>query len=185
MTERGDVLSQRLEGLERLVRELEDGPDSPVRARARRLVEGVLDLHAEAVRRMIDVLNESDDGRRILHAWASDPGISAVLLLHGLHPLTLESRVHEALDALAPSLRGLGARVAAVSFANAVVHIRVEHEGGRATPASVLRARLEEALIAAAPDATAIEVDVPVPPAAFVPLGEVRLRPRAPEGRAR
>jgi len=179
-------LPGRLERLERLIREMEAGPESPVRARARALVRAVLELHAGALRRMLDAV--ATDGARpaLLEAFARDPEVAGVLLLHGLHPLDLESRVRAALDALAPALRGQGARVGTVGVAAAAVRIRLEREPGSAgPPAAALRARVEEAIVAAAPDASTIDVEVPEAPAAFVPLEQVRLRARTPAARAR
>jgi hypothetical protein len=176
-------LPGRLQHLERLIREMEEGPESPARARARRIVQAVLDLHAEALGRIVKVVTTAR-GRDLLDDFARDPHIAGVLLLHGLHPLDLDARVHGALDALAPILRGHGVRVAAVATDETAVRVRLEREpGSGGPPAGTLRGRIQDALAAAAPEATTIEVEVPEAPAAFVPVEQVRLRPRTPEAR--
>jgi hypothetical protein len=179
----GGELRRQLQHLEGLLREMEDGPESPARARARGIVQAVLELHAEALRRMTGmVATAASSGPALLDAFAGDPAIAGVLLLHGLHPLDLESRVRGALEALTPALQGHGVRVAAVAISDVAVRIRLERDPGRGgLPAGALRARLEDAIVAVAPDASTIDVEVPAEPPTFVPLEHVRLRPRPPE----
>jgi hypothetical protein len=173
-------LDRQLQHLEGLIREMEDGPESPARARAREIVRAVLDLHAAGLARMLDaVAADAEAGRRLLDAFARDPLVAGVLLLHGLHPLDLDTRVHGALAALEPELRTQGARVSLVSLVEGAVRLRVEREIGRAgLPAAALRSLVEQALVAAAPDAVSVVVDMPedAPRVAFVPVEHVRLR---------
>ena len=111
-----------------------------------------------------------------MNALTSDPLIAGLLLLHDIHPENLETRVRVAVDALAPALVPQGARVAQVSVDEGIVRVRLERELGRGGPAAAaLRSRIEQALVAAAPDAAGIEIDVP-DTAAFVPVTEVRMR---------
>ena len=186
MSERDDGLQQRLQRLERLIHEMEDGPESPARARARGIVQAVLELHAEALARIMTLVATAGGPRwALVDGFVRDPQIAGVLLLHGLHPLDLRARVHGALDTLASTLRAHGVRVAAVAIDEAAVRVRLEREPGHAgAPATTVRGRLEEAIGAAAPEAT-IDVEVPEAPAAFVPVEQVRLRPRTPEVRPR
>lgn len=182
--ERGE-LAPRLDELERLIREMEDGPESPTRARARRIVGAALDLHAAALARMLDIVGADDGaGRAFIDAFAADPLVSGLLILHGLHPLGLETRVRAAVENLALALRSQGARPTLVVVVDGAVRVRVEREAASGgLPAAALRARIEEAILAAAPDAASVAVDVPADAdhRAFVPVEQVRLRSRAPE----
>jgi len=182
-----DRLGPRLEDVERLIQELEQGPESPARARARQLVGAVLDLHAGALARALEIVaGAGAAGPTVLDALTRDPLVAGVLLLHGLHPVDLESRVRAAADELAPTLRGQGALLAGLDIADGSIRVRLERDPARhAVSASALRATVEQALLAAAPDAIAVEVVGPDPGehVAFVPVEQVRLRPRAPEAR--
>lgn len=180
-------LGPRLEQLERLIHEMEEGPESPARARARQIVRATLDLHTDGLARMLEILTTGDAvGRALVDALAADPLVAGLLLLHGLHPLDLQTRVSAAVEALAPMLRGQASRATLVTVDGGVVHVRLERDAGRGgLPAAALRARVEDSILAAAPDALSVEVDVPADAerGAFVPVEHVRLRSRAPEDR--
>jgi hypothetical protein len=180
-------LRQRLEQLERLIHEMEEGPESPARARARQIVRAALDLHTDALARMLEIVRTgAAAGPALVDALAADPLVAGLLLLHGLHPLDLKTRVRAAVEDLAPVLRGQAARVAFVAVDDGAVRVRVERDAGRAgLPAAALRTRVEESILAIAPDAVSLEIDVPADAerAAFVPVEQVRLRSRTPEAR--
>ena len=180
-----DGWERGLQRVEQLIREMEEGPESPVRARARDIVRAVLDLHADALKRMMEGVAASDGSpEALLDTFARDPQIAGVLLLHGLHPLDVESRVRGALDALTPSLREHRVRVAALTIADGNVRVRLERGPGHGgSAATALRAQVEDAIVAAAPDAATIDVEVPAETLAFVPVEQVRLRRPAPEVR--
>jgi Fe-S cluster biogenesis protein NfuA len=95
---------------------------------------------------------------------AQDDLLSHLLLLHGLHPVTLEERVAKALDEVRPSLQAHGGDVEFLGFAGSSVRLRLAGSC-RGCPSSTvtLRTTVEEALRKAAPELEAIEVDgVPV-----------------------
>jgi hypothetical protein len=168
--------------LETLIREMEEGPETPARARAREIVRAVLELHAGGLARMIEIVAAGG----ATEAFARDPAVAAMLLLHGLHPHDLETRVRAAVDDLAPALAQHGASVALVAVADGAVRVRVEREPGRGgVPSAALRGTVEQAVVAVAPDAVEVTIDAPddAARAAFVPVDQVRLRQRAPEAR--
>jgi hypothetical protein len=174
-----DDLQQQLQHLENVLGELERGPESPIRAQAREIVRAVLELHASGLERMLQCIGKSASGAAIMTEFARDPLIAGLLVLHDIHPENLERRVCAAVQALEPTLAPHGARVAEVHVAAGVVGVRLERDLGRGHPsAAVLRSSIEEAILAAAPDAVGIEVDVPDDGPAFVPVTEVRLRRR-------
>jgi len=178
-----DDLRRRLRELELLLREMEEGPESPVRARARQIGHATLDLHARALTRMMEIVAaDAATGRQLADALASDPLVAGMLLLHGLHPLDLETRVRGAVERLARTLRGQGADVVVVAVVEDTVRLRIERPSGRGgVPIAALRTSVGEAILAVAPDAVSVEIDAPeeISPAVFVPLEQVRLRSRS------
>ena len=158
--------TERLEGLVQKVRSL---PDSNARDAALELVQAVMELHATGLDRMMEIVAASENSGALLHSFSEDSGISAILLLHNLHPIDFETRVRRAVDQ--PSLRGRGARVDLVSIRDGVVHVRVE--GGPAFETAV-----RTAIIESAPDVTDIVVDAIGAHAAngFVPLTQLLAR---------
>ena len=114
------------------------------------LAQAILDLHAAALERMLEIVSESQDGAQLIDMIASDPQAGSVLLLHGLHPLDLASRVKSALED--PAFHSRGANVELVSVEDGAVRVRVE--GGPA-----LRSAVDRAIWEAAPDARELIVD--------------------------
>jgi hypothetical protein len=170
-------LAQQLARLDALIAEMEEGPETPARARAREIVRAVLDLHATGLGTVMDLARACDPA--LADALARDPRVAGLLLLHGVHPSDLHTRVREAVDALAPMLHGQGASLALASMEDGVVWLRLERPAGRGgLPAEALRTRVAQAIIAAAPDAADVRIDGPhgADIAAFVPVELVRLR---------
>lgn len=129
--------------IEALVRALEATADEEARARAQELLRQVLDLHQEGLARLLEVLRGLPGGDGAAAALARDPVVSHILLLHGLHPRQAGERVEAALELL----RREGPRGRLDQLADGVARVVVADGTG---PAG--RARIEEAVWAAAPD---------------------------------
>jgi hypothetical protein len=133
-----------------MVGEIERLGDPDARGLAREVVRAVLELHGAGLARLLGTLGSAGEpaARAILDGCARDPLVSSLLLLHGLHPVALETRVRGAVESL-------GAGVELLAIEDGVVRVRV-------TPPRS-RAAVEAALVEAAPDAGAIEVEEVAP----------------------
>ena len=101
-----------------------------------------------------------EPGRSLLDELARDDLVGSLLMLHGLHPLDLETRVQQALDSVRPFLRSHGGEVELVGITDGVVRLRMKGScQGCPSSSETLRNRIEEAIVAAAPDATGIAVE--------------------------
>jgi Fe-S cluster biogenesis protein NfuA len=152
-------LPQRLQQLEREIRDLANGADPGARERLRELVQTVLEWHGAALARLLELITYAgESGRQILQSAGQDELVRSLLLLYGLHAQDLESRVGEALDQIRPFLHSQGAEVELTAIAEDAVRLRLLQGGGR-YPATVptLRAAIEEAICAAAPDVYHVE----------------------------
>jgi Fe-S cluster biogenesis protein NfuA len=81
------------------------------------------------------------------------------LILHGLHPDDLGTRVRRALDVARPTLQmhGMGARL--VSVLDGVAHVRIDAGGDcDAHSADEVRAAIEAAIAETAPDLSHVEI---------------------------
>jgi hypothetical protein len=85
---------ERMAGIETLLREAEQETDPQVRARTTAIVQGLLDLHAATIERILNTIADPS----LMEQIARDDLVGSVLLLYGLHPLDLETRVQQALD---------------------------------------------------------------------------------------
>ena len=160
-------LQQRMQKIGDLVAHLDQGET----AKSRELLEAVMDLHGEALDRILQRLRASDGGEELVQSLAADPVISSVLLLYGLHPLDFETRVRRVVEALGPVLRSQGVYVELAGLDGGAVRVRLRGVDSSATARSV-RSLIEEQFYAAAPDAaslTVVGLEKFAPPD-FVPL---------------
>jgi hypothetical protein len=148
-------LRERMQRIAELVRRLDSAADEGVRLQARELLQSVMDLHGEALERMLRRLAETDES--LIHAMTGDPVVSSVLLLYGLHPQDLETRVRGAIEKAQPTLRSYGAIVELLGTHGGMVRIQFRGVDSAFT-ARTVKALLEEELYAAAPDAVSLVV---------------------------
>jgi Fe-S cluster biogenesis protein NfuA len=157
---------QRLDGL---LREAERFSDPAAQTHTRAIVRAVLDLHGAALGRLLDHLEGAGEaGRAVLDACARDDLVSGLLLLHGLHPLDVETRVRQALEGVRPYLRSHGGNVELLGVSGGVVRLRLQGSCHSCPSSAVtMKQTIEEAILARAPDVTAVEVEgmtEPAPP---------------------
>lgn len=153
---------QRIGRVEELIAALESAPDEAVREQVRELIQTLLELHGTGLEKILSVVYDAGiGGSAVIDELSRDRLVSGLLLLHGLHPLDLETRVRNAIDEVKPRLGLHGGSVELLGVnAEGRVHLKLQgncHE----CPSSrlTLRFSIEEALYAAAPDLTALEVD--------------------------
>jgi Fe-S cluster biogenesis protein NfuA/nitrite reductase/ring-hydroxylating ferredoxin subunit len=158
-------LQKRLARVDALVGELLQLSDPASRAMVEELLSTVLDLHGEALSRMLGALGTRGEPAtdRLLQRMAEDDLIRGVLLLHGLHPIDLRTRVEGALESVRPYMRSHGGGVELLAVSGDVVRIRLEgHCQGCPSSTVTLKLAVEKAIYEAAPDIVGIEVDDPV-----------------------
>jgi Fe-S cluster biogenesis protein NfuA len=88
--------------------------------------------------------------------------VQAMLLLHGLHPDDLETRVRRAVDRLRPHLGVHGLRLHVVEIASGIVRLRLHGSGAAAIKAPLLwtlPGEIEGAVVEAAPDVEKVLID--------------------------
>jgi Fe-S cluster biogenesis protein NfuA len=156
------AFQQRIQKIEVLVRKIELLADTEARASALELFQLVMDLHGASVERMMSIIFEAGEpGQDIIDHLGRDDLVGSLLLLYGLHPLDLEARVTQVLDILRPELRSHGASVELLSINDGAVRLRLEQSSnGCGSSAQSLRTALEKAVYDAAPDLTALEVEM-------------------------
>jgi Fe-S cluster biogenesis protein NfuA len=154
-------IHKRLERIQALLHEIEGWPDGRARAQAREIVQAILDMHGAGLERMLDhVADAGESGLAIIDSLAQDELVGSLLLLYGLHPLDLETRIRQALDKVRPYLHSHGGNVELLGVAEGAVRLRMEGScHGCPSSAMTLKSAIEEAIYARAPDVTAIEVE--------------------------
>lgn len=151
-----------------LVEELETIADPAARSRSKELVQLLLDLHGAGLERMLDIVFRSGDpGRQVMDEFGQDSLVSSLLVLYGIHPEDLPTRVERKVAQIQSKLHKMGAEVALVSVQDGVVRLRVKVEGhGCGSTKRNVQSTIEESLYEAAPDLTALIVESLEEPAA-------------------
>jgi hypothetical protein len=79
----GSPSKESIARIDELVGKVQALPDRAASALALELVKAVMDLHAEALDRMLEIASASPE---TLRTMGNDDLVSPVLVLHGLHP---------------------------------------------------------------------------------------------------
>jgi Fe-S cluster biogenesis protein NfuA/nitrite reductase/ring-hydroxylating ferredoxin subunit len=147
--------------IQELVEKIESLPDSDARDMLAETLETVLSFYGHGLQRILNLLNmQAPEGKKALQAILADPGVSGLLLIHGLHPVPLADRLQQALDKVRPYMESHGGDVELVSLE--ADHARLRLRGHCETcPSSTVtlelavRAAIEEAC----PDLDGFEVE--------------------------
>ena len=156
-----DSFSETGERIDSLLSAL--GTSGPVaQQRGEDLVALVTNLYGAGLERLLEVL--ADAGRLdavALDALAADELVSGLLLVHGLHPYDVTTRVAAALDSVRPYLGSHGGDVELLGIDDAgVVTLRMLGTCDSCPSSTVtLQLAVEGAIQAAAPEVTAIQVE--------------------------
>lgn len=131
------------------------------RNRAEQLVREVTDLYGAALERMLHTALTADPG--LAERFAADDLIASLLLVHGLHPYPVDRRIAEALDGVRPYLGSHGGDVEFLGVNPGVggTVARLRFSGncrGCPSSAATLELAIEDAVLAAAPEISSIEV---------------------------
>jgi Fe-S cluster biogenesis protein NfuA/nitrite reductase/ring-hydroxylating ferredoxin subunit len=152
---------KRIERIEEQIQQIELAADPNLKATAVDLVQSLITMHGVGSERMLELLVDTKDGQAIIDELANDQLVGSLLILHGLHPVDLETRVRKALDRVGPYLGSHGGSVELLGINDTGV-VRLSLQGSCKTcPSSTMTLKLaiEEAIHEAAPDVTAIEAE--------------------------
>ncbi len=153
---------EQLSRIEELINTLNAAPNSSLSAKSRELTQALLELHGAGLERVFDLIHGSAlTGQSLIDWLAEDQLISNLLVLHGLHPLDLEARVRNALESVKPRLGLHGGSVELIGVTpEGGIKLRLEGNcHGCPSSRVTLKSSIEEAIYAAAPDVTGLEVE--------------------------
>ncbi|GAC1429595.1 MAG: NifU family protein [Ktedonobacteraceae bacterium] len=179
------------ERIETLIQEVAAFHDPHARATAEELVQALLNMYGEGMARLLELTAETEaSGLALIDTFASDELLSSLFLLHGLHPVDIETRVLEALDTVRPFLKSHNGNVEFVKIEEGLAHLRLEGScDGCSSSTVILKSAIEEAIYTAAPDLNGLHIEGITEPSArvgapvtFVPRKhKVDTRPQQPD----
>jgi Fe-S cluster biogenesis protein NfuA/nitrite reductase/ring-hydroxylating ferredoxin subunit len=132
------------------------------RERAEELVRLTADLYGTGIRRILDIVYDAgrlDD--EVLETLAADELVASLLIVHGLHPYDVTTRVERALESVRPYLGSHGGDVELLEVSeDGVVRLRLLGSCDGCPSSSVtLKLAVEGAIETAAPEITSIDVE--------------------------
>jgi Fe-S cluster biogenesis protein NfuA/nitrite reductase/ring-hydroxylating ferredoxin subunit len=140
------------------------GSGTVVRERTEQLAGELTDLYGAALERMVSIAAQT--APELVDRFAADDLVASLMLVHGLHPHGVERRIEDALDAVRPYLGSHGGDVTLLEVADGQDGpvVRLQFAGScKSCPSSAvtLEFAVEDAVRAAAPEITTIEVVAP------------------------
>ncbi|GIH14779.1 hypothetical protein Raf01_29510 [Rugosimonospora africana] len=161
--ERVRTVEERLERVEAL--------PEPARGTAVALVQALLALYGDGLDRMASA-GRRTGGEAFAADLVGDDLVAHLLLLHGLHPQEAPERIGRAIDRLGSRLHGARARL--VEVTGGVARLRVGNVSGCGSSRAAVEEVLTEAVRAAAPEVTGVEVEYEQRQPALIPLDSLR-----------
>jgi Fe-S cluster biogenesis protein NfuA len=154
-------LQKRIQRIGEIVEQLEATADPNSRAMAKELLESLMALHGAALEQILNITHEAGEtGESLIRKFGGDPLISSLLLLYGLHPSDMRTRVTAALEKSHGFLDSHSAKAELISISDdGAVTLRLQLKpGGCGSTAFTVKSTLEAAIQDAAPDASSILV---------------------------
>ena len=179
-----EQLRQLSAQIEDLVRRIEGIADPAIKANTTALIQSLLDIHAHAFERVIEIVREQEAGRGMLNQFAGDELIGSLLLLYRLHPDTFEVRLNKAVTGVRKAAALQGADVELIGVEKDVVRIRVSG-AAHGCGAGNLQKAIEEAIYEAVPEVGGVQVENTMRVHNAEPLVQLQVNRAAPTHLAR
>jgi Fe-S cluster biogenesis protein NfuA/nitrite reductase/ring-hydroxylating ferredoxin subunit len=154
------------DSIERLLAELRSDLRAPQMARVEELVRLVTDLYGAGLEHVVGVVVEADEEAlspaAMLRRIVDDELVGSLLVLHGLHPHDLRTRLEQALDHVRPYLASHGGDVELLEVDETAGEVRLRLVGscdGCPSSSVTLQLAVEAAIQEAAPEIVSIVAD--------------------------
>jgi Fe-S cluster biogenesis protein NfuA len=148
---------------------------------AEELLRLVSELYGAGFARAVELAQEHAPG--LIAAFVEDELVASLLLVQGLHPVSLDHRVEGALVSVRPFLAQHGGDVELLGIDEELGAVKLRLLGscdGCPSSAVTLQGAVEQAIVVAAPEITRIVVAEPSKPVASVPIA-LGLKPQYEE----
>jgi Fe-S cluster biogenesis protein NfuA/nitrite reductase/ring-hydroxylating ferredoxin subunit len=156
-----DKLAQVGARIEAVLDGLASRGDPAVTEKAEELVSLLVELYGGGLERILQTIAEDGEaGEAMLRRLAKDELVEALLIVHGLHPVDVDERIHEALESVRPYMGSHSGGVENLGVdEDGMLHLRLEGncEGCPSSRVTVQSA-IEDAVRKAAPEIAGIDV---------------------------
>jgi Fe-S cluster biogenesis protein NfuA len=169
-------LTSSLERLDSLLGRIDQLVDPVARGTLQEILQGVMEFHAAAVARLLEIVGPSMSAD-VLELAGKDELVNSLLALYDLHPVDIETRIERALDKSRPYLKSHGGSVELLGVQDETVRLRMSGScSGCPSSLATVKGTIEESIRTMVPEILNIVVEglespaVPAHAAGFVPL---------------
>ena len=146
--------------LQDLIEQIQGQPNPAARALLQDCLQSLLAFYGDGLSRILAHIHDSGAvGQEILERIGQDQTVNGLLLIHGLHPVALETRLRGALEKVRPYMQSHGGNIELLSLENEVARVRLEGTC-KSCPSSAITLELavRRAVDEACPDLMGFEV---------------------------
>jgi Fe-S cluster biogenesis protein NfuA/nitrite reductase/ring-hydroxylating ferredoxin subunit len=156
-----DELSRAGRRMQELVEKIQAMPDPASRGMLQDCFESVLHFYGLGLAQILKVIDKTgNEGEKVRAALLKDGGVTGLLLIHGLHPVPLETRLKEALEKVRPYMKSHGGDVELLSLENDFALLRLQGHCETCPSSTVtLELAVRHAIEEACPDLAGFEVE--------------------------
>jgi Fe-S cluster biogenesis protein NfuA/nitrite reductase/ring-hydroxylating ferredoxin subunit len=156
-----DELNSEGKRIQELIARISEVPDPSSRAMLEECLESLLCFYGKGLARILELVEEAGpEGREVYRLLIEDGAVRGLLLIHGLHPVPLETRLREALDKIRPYMESHGGNVELLSLDGDVARLRLQgHCKTCPSSAVTMELAIRGAIEEACPDLLGFEVE--------------------------
>ena len=151
----------RLQNIGRLISGLDEIADKKAQASVRELTQLIMELHGTGLEKMMEIIfAQGVIGSELIDNLGRDRMVSSLLVLHGLHPDDMKTRVGYAIEHLAAKLRKQEVEIQLLNADEEIVRVSAQtnsHACGSTT--ATVRAEIEDAIYEVAPEIKSLVIE--------------------------
>jgi Fe-S cluster biogenesis protein NfuA len=122
-----DELKQQGLHIQQLMEQSQRLADPSARELVQDCIQTLLAFQGRGLGQILEVvLNAGPEGEMVMDRLLANDAVRALLLIHGLHPMDLPSRLQQALDQVRPYMESHGGNVELLSLENDVARLRLQ-----------------------------------------------------------
>lgn len=163
------AVEERLTRLDDLLAGLERVP-GPTAEAAMECVQALTEVYGEGLARILGWV-----GPGVLARCVDDPLVRHLMVLHDLHPHSVEQRVRQVIDEISPQVVSHGGQLELITISDGVARVKIV--GGHGVPVDLVVQAVTEAVLALAPELESVETLPGDKPQVLIPVDALLRRP--------
>jgi Fe-S cluster biogenesis protein NfuA len=147
--------------LQQLIQQAQELRDPVARALVHECLHSLLGFYGDGLARLLQVVQSCGPaGEYVLNQMIDDSSVKGLLLIHGLHPLDLPTRLNQAIEKIRPYMESHGGNVELLSLQNDFARLRLQGACKTCPSSSItMELALRRAIEEACPDLMGFEVE--------------------------